>query len=42
MDEYNNNIDLDLHDEPNEADRVISAEEFEQNVRNMNRTIQFI
>jgi len=36
MDEYNNNVDLDLHDEPNEADRVISAEEFEQNVRNMN------
>jgi len=37
MDEYNNNnIDLDLHDEPNETDRVISAEEFEQNVRNMN------
>lgn len=37
MDEYNNNnIDLDLHDESNEADHVISAEEFVQNVKNMN------
>jgi len=38
IEEYDdNNIDIDLHDEPdNQAYHVISAEEFEKNVRNMN------
>jgi len=33
---YDYNMDFDLHDEPNEVDHIISVEEFERNIRNMN------